>query len=88
MPGHDHAGGRRLRFSLAGTADWLMHGIRPAPASADGEPYEPGRWLTETDSPYGRLRHALPPVACPGSPGTWPVGPGRWGTNRPAGNRS
>ncbi|MFI1952898.1 CoA transferase [Streptomyces xinghaiensis] len=74
--------GRHLRLSLAGTASWLLHGIRPAPL--DGEPYEPGPWLSETASPVGTLRHALPPVRYAGAPADWSRPPGFWGTDRPA----
>lgn len=76
-------GGRHLRYSLAGTASWLQHGIMPAPPLND-LPYEPERWLAETDSPYGRLRHALPPVSYTGAPTDWTRPPGRWGTDAPA----
>ncbi|MGW6913836.1 CoA transferase [Kitasatospora sp. NPDC054939] len=73
-------GGRLLRYSLAGTAAWLMHGIGPAdPPGA--EPYDPARWITGTDSPYGRLRHARPPVSYLGAPTDWSRPPGRWGTD-------
>ncbi|MFG3225690.1 CoA transferase [Kitasatospora sp. NPDC048194] len=80
-------GGRHLRFSLAGTASWLLHGIEPdAPAGArhGAEPYDPSRWLAETDSAYGRLRHALPPIGYEGGPADWARPPGRWGTDAPA----
>ncbi|MBV2156370.1 CoA transferase [Kitasatospora sp. SUK 42] len=81
-------GGRHLRFSLAGTASWLLHGIAPEQPSApspgtDGEPYDPARWLAEVDSPYGRLRHALPPIGYEGAPTDWARPPGRWGTDAP-----
>lgn len=68
-------GGRHLRYSLAGTASWLQHGIMPAPPLND-LPYEPERWLAETDSPYGRLRHALPRSPTPAHPPTGPARPG------------
>ncbi|MCC5036069.1 CoA transferase [Streptomyces sp. WAC 00631] len=74
--------GRHLRLALAGTASWLLHGIRPAPLN--GEPYEPEAWLTETASPAGTLRHALPPVGYAGAPANWSRPPGVWGTDRPA----
>ncbi|MBQ0986541.1 CoA transferase [Streptomyces sp. F63] len=73
--------GRHLRLSLAGTASWLLHGIRPAPLV--GEPYTPEPWLTETASPCGGLRHALPPVRYAGAPAGWARPPGVWGTDRP-----
>ncbi|MEU6236416.1 CoA transferase [Kitasatospora sp. NPDC047058] len=75
-------GGRHLRFSLAGTASWLQHGIATVPPLND-EPYAPGAGLAETDSSYGRLRHALPPVAYDGAPADWARPPGRWGTDEP-----
>ncbi|MQS15011.1 carnitine dehydratase [Streptomyces kaniharaensis] len=73
-------GGRHVRFSLAATAAWLLHGIEPE-APADHEPYDPARWLTESDSPYGRLRHALPPISYDGAPTDWSRPPSRWGTD-------
>ncbi|WP_097239868.1 CoA transferase [Streptomyces sp. 1331.2] len=92
-------GGRHLRFALAGTASWLLHGIEPEkPAQASPEPhapevhapeahaaeaYDPSRWLVETDSAYGRLRHALPPIGYEGAPTDWSRPPGRWGTDAP-----
>ncbi|MCG6495890.1 CoA transferase [Kitasatospora sp. A2-31] len=75
-------GGRHLRYSLAGTASWLQYGIAPL-APLDDEPYDPATWLVETDSPYGRLRHALPPVGYRGGPADWSRPPGRWGTDAP-----
>ncbi|MFJ9952233.1 CoA transferase [Kitasatospora sp. NPDC091207] len=80
----DRPGGRHLRFSLAGTASWLQHGIAPAaPGPALAEPYDPQRWVVGTDSPYGRLRYALPPLAYEGGPTDWSRPPGRWGTDAP-----
>ncbi|MFD0272929.1 CoA transferase [Kitasatospora sp. NPDC127111] len=78
----DRPGGRHLRFSLAGTASWLQHRITPVPPLND-EPYAPEHSLAETDSPYGRLRHALPPVTYAGAPADWSRPPGRWGTDEP-----
>jgi crotonobetainyl-CoA:carnitine CoA-transferase CaiB-like acyl-CoA transferase len=77
-------GGRRLRLSLAGTASWLLHGIRPAPIA--GDLHEPRPWLTRTASPYGMLDHALPPVRYDGSPRNWGRPPGEWGTDLPVWN--
>ncbi|RNL86888.1 CoA transferase [Halostreptopolyspora alba] len=74
--------GRLLRFSLAGTADWLLRGITPEPAEKGT--HDPADWLTETSSPYGPLRHALPPVHYEGSPGNWGTPCTRWGTDLPA----
>ncbi|WP_327362523.1 CoA transferase [Streptomyces sp. NBC_01296] len=72
-------GGRSLRFSLAGTASWLVREV-PADgrAGASGEPYAAEPWLREVDSGYGALR-------CAGSPlpfGQWGRGPSRWGTDQ------
>ncbi|MEU9232074.1 CoA transferase [Streptomyces subrutilus] len=67
-------GGRALRFSLAGTASWL---VREVPAAGPGAPgYAAGPWLRVSDSGYGPLRHAASPF------GQWPAGPSRWGTDR------
>ncbi|MFD7501628.1 CoA transferase [Streptomyces sp. NPDC059850] len=77
----DTGGGRHLRFSLAGTASWLLHNITPTPPQ-DG-PYTPEPWLSERPSPYGRLRHALPPIAYDGAPRDWTNPPGHWGTDTP-----
>ncbi|WP_314222495.1 CoA transferase [Streptomyces zaehneri] len=46
-----------------------------------GESVDPGRRLAETDSPLGRLRHALPPVSFDGGPGDWARPPGPWGAD-------
>lgn len=75
-------GGRHLRLSLAGTASWLLHGIRPAPL--EGEAYAPEPWLARTASPCGLLDHALPPVGYDGAPGNWDRPPAEWGRDRPA----
>ncbi|GGP87359.1 CoA transferase [Streptosporangium pseudovulgare] len=74
-------GGRWLRFSLAGTASWLLHDLRSAPVEGDG--YDSRPWLTKAASPYGPLRHALPPVHYEGAPRTWNAPPTLWGTDLP-----
>ncbi|KOV69701.1 CoA transferase [Streptomyces sp. MMG1121] len=72
-------GGRSVRLALARTARWLTDGIRPARAT--GAPYGgPDAWLTETDGPLGRLRHARPPVAFAGGPAGWAAPPVPWGS--------
>ncbi|MFJ7264229.1 CoA transferase [Streptomyces globosus] len=77
-------GGRVLRFSLAGTASWLVRdvprAVGPAPGGADGA--GAGARLRECGSGYGRLRYAAPPLAA--GPGDWPAGPSRWGADRAA----
>ncbi len=73
-------GGRHLRHSFAGTASWLLHGIAPEqPSASYGRPYDPQPWLTVTDSAYGKLRHALPPIGYEGAPRNWSRPPARWG---------
>ncbi|MFJ9340138.1 CoA transferase [Streptomyces sp. NPDC101733] len=66
-------GGRLLRFSLAGTASWLVREVPRAGEPASGYAAEP--WLRQTgESGYGPLRYAASPF------GEWPTGPARWGT--------
>ncbi|MGW2422357.1 CoA transferase [Streptomyces sp. NPDC001709] len=73
-------GGRLVRLALARTAHWLTGEIRPT--AATGAPYEgPEAWLAETDSPLGRLRHALPPVSFAGGPAGWARPPVPWGSD-------
>ncbi|MEU1472167.1 CoA transferase [Streptomyces sp. NPDC005761] len=83
---HDEGGSRLVTLALARTAAWLTDEIpagadRPAPGSAA---YHPEPWLTETDSPLGRLRHALPPVAFDGAPTDWSRPPGPLGADAAA----
>ncbi|MFI1753410.1 CoA transferase [Streptomyces sp. NPDC020571] len=80
---HTIGGRRHLRLSLAGTASWLLHDIHPTPVQGEADLHDPGSWLTETESPYGLLRHALPPVRYEGVPANWNRGPTRWGTDLP-----
>ncbi|WTL27222.1 CoA transferase [Streptomyces sp. NBC_01498] len=77
----DDGAGRHLRLSLTGTASWLTDGVRPEPEAADEGTEDPGAWLAETPSPYGRLRYVLPPVAYEGGPRDWPGPPSLWGTD-------
>lgn len=73
-------------LALARTARWLVHGLggeARGEADTDGEGYDAGRYLRETDSPVGRLRYALPPVSFDGGPDTWTTPPGRCGTDAP-----
>ncbi|MFG2293758.1 CoA transferase [Streptomyces sp. NPDC048603] len=75
-------GGRSLRFSLAGTASWLVRDlVREDTPPAGEEAHAPDPWLREADSAYGRLRYAAPPVAF--GPGDWSRTPSRWGTDAP-----
>jgi crotonobetainyl-CoA:carnitine CoA-transferase CaiB-like acyl-CoA transferase len=83
-------GSRLVRLALAQTADWLQNGLTSAPrdepalsAAAIGrgthdlhDPHDPAPWLNEADSPLGRLRYALPPVAYDGAPDDWSAPPG------------
>ena len=74
--------GQHVRLSLVGTATWLL-GMRRPLAPAPGRAGSPDRWLAETDSPYGRLRHALSPLGVEGVPSDWTRPPRRWGTDEP-----
>lgn len=76
----DDGASRVVRLSLARTAEWLLRGVprEPGPGAACDSP-DP--WLTERDSPYGRLRHALPPLSFAGGPEDWARPPTRWGTD-------
>ncbi|WP_078892673.1 CoA transferase [Streptomyces sp. NRRL F-2580] len=69
-------GGQRLRFSLAGTASWLVRDLAPVPGA--GGAYEAEPWLREAGSGYGVVRHAASPF------GEWERGPSRWGTDAAA----
>ncbi len=72
----DRDGGTRLvRLALARTGHWLTHAL-PA--------YDPGWYLTESEGPLGRLRHALSPVAYEGGPAGWSRPPGLPGADAPA----
>ncbi|MBT2472388.1 CoA transferase [Streptomyces sp. ISL-66] len=71
-------GGRALRFSLAGTASWLVRDVPGAGRAVPG--YAPEPWLRETGSGYGTLRYAVSPLGGR----EWEHGPSRWGTDRPA----
>lgn len=75
--------GRHLRLSLSGTASWLLHGIQPTPVQGHFARDDPAAWLTETESPYGLLRHVLPPVHYDGAPANWDRASSRWGSDRP-----
>ncbi|GAA2479254.1 CoA transferase [Streptomyces thermolineatus] len=73
----------------AGPASGACEASRAAEASgaaspASGEGADPLRWLAETDSELGRIRHALPPLAFDGGPRTWAQPPVRWGRSVPA----
>ncbi|GGU74093.1 CoA transferase [Streptomyces albospinus] len=85
-------GGAHLAtFALARTARWLMQDLgggpdgHAAPTGTAASPtgYDPDHYLRETDSPVGRLRHAVPPVAFVGGPANWATPPGRWGVDAP-----
>ncbi|QGV81306.1 CoA transferase [Streptomyces ficellus] len=76
----DGGGTRLARLALTQTAHWLVHGLAGGPRRGG---HDPETWLTTTDSPMGRLRHALPPVAYEGGPANWSRPPGLWGTDAP-----
>ncbi|MEV7810473.1 CoA transferase [Streptomyces flaveolus] len=72
-------GSRLVRLALARTAHWLTDGTLST--AAEGAPHAgPDAWLTETDSPLGRLRHARPAVSFTGGPADWARPPVPWGT--------
>ncbi|MEJ2858353.1 MULTISPECIES: CoA transferase [unclassified Saccharothrix] len=73
-------GGRHVRLSLAGTASWLLHDLEPG--ERGGGIYSANEWVATIESPYGELRHSLPPVRYDGSPQTWSGPPTRWGDSR------
>ncbi|MGW1784164.1 CoA transferase [Streptomyces sp. NPDC002143] len=89
---HD-GGGRFVRLALARTAAWLTEDARMDEAKGKGTAKEgapktggdartdPQPWLTEADSPLGRLRYALPPVSFDGGPRDWARPPGPWGAD-------
>ncbi|MEV8318481.1 CoA transferase [Streptomyces sp. NPDC059900] len=78
---HRTGGTRLIRLALAQTAHWLVHGLAPAPGKDEG--FDAEHRMAETDSPMGRLRHALPPVSYDGGPVNWARPPGLWGTDAP-----
>ncbi|TWV39556.1 hypothetical protein FRZ03_23970 [Streptomyces misionensis] len=75
-------GSRSVRLALARTALWLTDGIEPD-RGTDGTPYDtPDPWLTETDSPLGRLRHARPALNFTAGPTGWTRPPAPWGSQQ------
>jgi hypothetical protein len=79
---HDAGGTRVVEAALTQTAAWLTGSLLKQPA-AQSPAYDAERWLTERDSPMGRLRHALPAVAYEGGPADWARPAGLWGTDAP-----
>ncbi|KQY25639.1 carnitine dehydratase [Cellulomonas sp. Root485] len=76
--------GRHVRLSLAGTASWLLSGMLAPPRDAGPvAAADPDRWLVETDSVYGHVRHARSPVGVAGLATDWDRPPSRWGTDEP-----
>ncbi|WP_205752674.1 CoA transferase [Cryptosporangium phraense] len=73
-------GGSAIAASLARTASWLLS--RPRPASGGRTP-DPGPWLADLPSPYGTIRHAVPPFRLDAQPHDWVSGPVGWGTSPP-----
>ncbi|MEU2512457.1 CoA transferase [Streptomyces syringium] len=75
------------RLALARTAAWLTGGTITRDGGGNGgggtPAYAAGEWLSERDSPLGRLRYALSPVSFDGGPRDWARPPGRWGTDAP-----
>ncbi|WP_329457434.1 CoA transferase [Streptomyces sp. NBC_01497] len=73
--------GARVRLSLAGTAQWLLHGIAPDPLP--GPPYASDQYVTEAPSPEHGVRHALPPLHYEGAPTDWRHLATPWGSDTP-----
>ncbi|MCX4822166.1 CoA transferase [Streptomyces sp. NBC_01142] len=94
---HDEGGARLVQLALSQTAAWLVNGLGTADpareagareavareAAQEAGAYDPEPWLIETDSPMGRLRHALPAVSFDGGPANWARPSGIWGTDTP-----
>ncbi|WP_367048481.1 CoA transferase [Streptomyces sp. Je 1-332] len=81
---HRTGGTRLVRLALTQTAHWLVHDLASAPGEDGG--FDAEHRLTETASPMGRLRHALPPVSYEGGPVDWARPPGLWGVDAPVWN--
>ncbi|MFD0024674.1 CoA transferase [Streptomyces sp. NPDC058382] len=81
---HDEGGSRLVSLSLARTAAWLTDEIPAPPDRMETGPHDPEEWLTQTDGPLGRLRHARSPVSFDGSPADWPRPPGPLGADTAA----
>ncbi|MDH2390395.1 CoA transferase [Streptomyces sp. HNM0663] len=79
----EEGGARLVDVALARTAAWLTQGLEKDAPRQEPLPYDPEPWITETDSPRGRLRHALPPVLLDGGPSNWARPSGRWGVDTP-----
>lgn len=81
---YDAGGARLVRVALSRTAGWLSGGPTAVSGAADsGGDAGVGAWLTETDGPLGRVRHAASPIRFDQGPTGWaqPVGP--WGGDMP-----
>ncbi|MDI3404930.1 CoA transferase [Streptomyces cavernicola] len=74
-------GARLVRLALARTAHWLLGLPAAGRRGGGGTSYDASADVTETDSPLGRLRHALPPVSYEGGPLNWGWASGGWGTD-------
>ncbi|MEU5523912.1 CoA transferase [Streptomyces sp. NPDC047860] len=79
----EEGGSRLVRVALARTAGWLLEAADRAGAvdGPDAGEVAPEAWLTETDGPLGRLRHARPAVTFDGGPRDWARPPGSWGAD-------
>lgn len=79
---HERGGARLVELALSQTGAWLVDRLARTP-DRSSDPYDASRWLTEKDSPMGRLRHVLPAVSYAGGPADWDRPPGIWGTDAP-----
>ncbi|MET9447744.1 CoA transferase [Streptomyces cinerochromogenes] len=74
-------GSRLVRLALTRTAHWLTTGIHPAVPDQGASYAGPDPWLTETDSPLGRLRYARPAVSFTDAPTGWARPATPWGAD-------
>ena len=75
-----------FRLGLGSLALDLVATVADRPGSHRERLQAPGdldRWLVETDSVYGRLRHARSPLGFAGLATDWDHPPSRWGTDEP-----
>ena len=75
-------GSYHVRASLCQTALWVQEFGR-YPAIPDVALGDTSRWMTQTDTPFGRLRHLTPVVQLAETPARWSGPPVPPGTHRP-----
>jgi hypothetical protein len=75
-----HGGAWHAELSLAQTAARLLRHHRPGDAQPHDAAPDPMPWLREVETPFGCVRHALPPFNVDGVPETWARPPVEWGS--------